>query len=476
MFRRFSSLQVLLASFALTQALAQSPTPITLTTPTSPTTGQAGVTNINVTASGVPAGTINPAQVVVSLTPQAGGAPVNTPALSVTTVVGSTQRFQFRVPPTINVANPTNYLVRISGQTSTGALFQSSNAALLVINPPASLLTSSPSFAARGAIATINVTGSFTNFSSLSSRFDMGTGVTVNSLTAPNRTSLTAVVNIAPDAVPGLRAITVTTGNEVVTLPNAINVIVQNAAITAVTPNAAVQGQTVDVAVTGQFTNFGPTTAANFGQGITIVSVTPTSETQATVRLTVQPTAQLGSRNVLMTTSAFGQVASLTNGFTVNRGPAAIASVTPNSGIQGNSVSVNLTGSATNWANGASVASFGSGITVGSLTVNSPTSATAEINIDPSATPGPRTVSVFTGGEQASSATGAFTVVAGTATISAINPGSAAQGQTLIVAITGASGAIYGVRLLQHLRAIGTVETHLLLSAAGVLNAHQELG
>jgi 4-hydroxy-3-polyprenylbenzoate decarboxylase len=46
----------------------------------------------------------------------------------------------------------------------------------------------------------------------------------------------------------------------------------------------------------------------------------------------------------------------------------------------------------------------------------------------------------------------------------------------LIVAITGASGAIYGVRLLERLREIGGVQTHLILSAAGVLNAHQELG
>lgn len=46
----------------------------------------------------------------------------------------------------------------------------------------------------------------------------------------------------------------------------------------------------------------------------------------------------------------------------------------------------------------------------------------------------------------------------------------------LIVAITGASGAIYGVRLLEHLRTLRTVETHLLLSSAGVLTAHQELG
>ncbi len=45
----------------------------------------------------------------------------------------------------------------------------------------------------------------------------------------------------------------------------------------------------------------------------------------------------------------------------------------------------------------------------------------------------------------------------------------------LIVAITGASGVIYGVRLLQRLRARDDVETHLIVSSAGVLNAWQEL-
>ncbi len=45
----------------------------------------------------------------------------------------------------------------------------------------------------------------------------------------------------------------------------------------------------------------------------------------------------------------------------------------------------------------------------------------------------------------------------------------------LIVAITGASGAVYGVRLLQMLRALPEVETHLVLSQAGGLTAMQEL-
>ncbi|TWC68158.1 UbiX family flavin prenyltransferase [Herbaspirillum sp. SJZ099] len=47
--------------------------------------------------------------------------------------------------------------------------------------------------------------------------------------------------------------------------------------------------------------------------------------------------------------------------------------------------------------------------------------------------------------------------------------------QRLIVAITGATGAVYGVRLLEHLRGHAQVETHLLISDAGVLNIHQEL-
>ena len=45
----------------------------------------------------------------------------------------------------------------------------------------------------------------------------------------------------------------------------------------------------------------------------------------------------------------------------------------------------------------------------------------------------------------------------------------------LIIAITGATGVIYGIRLLQALRDIASVETHLLISEAGVLNLHQEL-
>lgn len=47
--------------------------------------------------------------------------------------------------------------------------------------------------------------------------------------------------------------------------------------------------------------------------------------------------------------------------------------------------------------------------------------------------------------------------------------------QRVIVGITGATGAVYAVRLLQRLKAQGA-QTHLVVSPAGVLSAHHELG
>lgn len=46
----------------------------------------------------------------------------------------------------------------------------------------------------------------------------------------------------------------------------------------------------------------------------------------------------------------------------------------------------------------------------------------------------------------------------------------------LVVAITGASGAVYGVRLLQAMQAAAGWETHLVCSPSGLLTVHHELG
>jgi 4-hydroxy-3-polyprenylbenzoate decarboxylase len=55
-------------------------------------------------------------------------------------------------------------------------------------------------------------------------------------------------------------------------------------------------------------------------------------------------------------------------------------------------------------------------------------------------------------------------------------PDSTRPARRLVVAITGATGAVYGLRLLQHLRSTPEVETHLIVSDAAVLTLHQETG
>jgi 4-hydroxy-3-polyprenylbenzoate decarboxylase len=54
-----------------------------------------------------------------------------------------------------------------------------------------------------------------------------------------------------------------------------------------------------------------------------------------------------------------------------------------------------------------------------------------------------------------------------------MNP--AATAARLVIGITGATGIIYGVRLLSRARALG-LETHLVVTPAGVISAHHEMG
>jgi hypothetical protein len=116
--------------------------------------------------------------------------------------------------------------------------------------------------------------------------------------------------------------------------------------------------------------------------------------------------APLGARTVTVTTNA--EVVSLANSFTVLNTPL-LTQVAPETAAQGQqNVSVNLSGSFTHWVQGTTLATFGSGITVLSLTVTSPTSATATLNIAPDALVGTRVVTVTTGVEVISLGRGVY--------------------------------------------------------------------
>ncbi|MBZ5634919.1 MAG: hypothetical protein LAO55_17495 [Acidobacteriia bacterium] len=293
-----------------------------------------------------------------------------------------------------------------------------------------------PASGRQGQTITSTITGQFTNWVQGTTSVSLGAGITVNSVTVTNPALLTVQLTIAANAALGVRNLTVTTGTEVVSATNVFNVLAGLPVVTQVNPNTGQQGQTnLSVAITGQFTSFTQgTTQVSFGAGITVNSVTVASLTSLTANISIAANAAAGPRTVAVTTGA--EVASLTNGFAVFPTGPVLVSVSPNTGQPGQSGPVTITGQSTNFIQGTSQVSFGAGITVGTVTVTSPTTLTAQITIAADAAVGGRTVTVTTGSEVASLTNG-FTVQSGTPILTFIDPASGQQGQSLPVALTG---------------------------------------
>ena len=117
---------------------AQSPAAVALSSAVSPSAAQPDYQTVSLIGTGFPAGTIAPADVVVTLTPAVGSTPAGSSnASAVATVSGTTRRIQFIVPTTIVVSAPTAYRVAVAGRTTTGTTFTSSNTAPLTVLPPA---------------------------------------------------------------------------------------------------------------------------------------------------------------------------------------------------------------------------------------------------------------------------------------------------------------------------------------------------
>lgn len=90
-------------------------------------------------------------------------------------------------------------------------------------------------------------------------------------------------------------------------------------AVNGLSPSAGRQGRTLDVAIVGLNTEFAQgQTAASFGDGITVESLTVTSPTTATARIAIAPAAALGTR--VVTVSGNGPAASSIVAFVVEKG------------------------------------------------------------------------------------------------------------------------------------------------------------
>ena len=293
------------------------------------------------------------------------------------------------------------------------------------------LLSTVPDTGQLGQTLSLTVTGQLTHFLQGSTQISLGPDITVNGVTVSSATSLTANITIPANASLGGHTVTVTTGTEVASLTNGFSVTSSALTIIQISPNSGQQGQqNLSIAITGQLTHFvQDTTTANFGAGITVASLSVNSGSTAIAVVNIDPAAILGARNVTLTTG--GEIASLSNGFSVVSSTfPAITTVTPNAGPQGQGGPVGIVGQNTHFVQGTTQVSFGVGITVSNITITCLTCLSVQLQIDLTATVGPRTVTVTTGTEVVSLASG-FTVLAGSPILTSLNPAGGQQGQTL---------------------------------------------
>jgi len=399
---------------------------------------------------------ISPGPAVVnSVTPNTAGQGVNLPAVQIgginTHWVQGTTTLTFPDvlinsfvvnSPTLITANITVNTTAPAGQynvsaTTGGELATGINVFTITQDQP-ELLAVVPNNGMQGLTSSpVTLTGAFTNFVNGTTTGNFGSGITVNSVNVTSATQAQANITVSPTTSLGYRNVSLTTGTQVVSLANGYQVIQGPAQIVGpMNPAAGGEGQSYNIAITGSQTHWAQgVTTASFGGGIQVTSVTVTGLLSATVGITIPTSTPLGAYNVQLITG--GEVATILGGFTVGTGSPTISVVSPPTGTQGlANVNITLTGLFTHWVQGTSVANFGSGITVNSLTVSNATSAVANISINTAATIGSRNVTVTTGAEVAT-ITGGFSVLTGVPTLLTASPGTLQAGQTGNVVVTG---------------------------------------
>ena len=127
---------------------------VNLNTWTSPDNGVAGVNNVNITASGFAAGTITPANVVVTFSTTCGGPALATAAAnSVKTVLGSTKRVNVSIPGTL--ASGT-YFVAMTDSTLGDVIFGSNDCSQINVTHTSATLSACVPTSSLGINAPVN--------------------------------------------------------------------------------------------------------------------------------------------------------------------------------------------------------------------------------------------------------------------------------------------------------------------------------
>lgn len=189
---------------------------------------------------------------------------------------------------------------------------------------PASLSTASGKQGSTNA--TFTVTGTEFDANGASTLSFSGAGITVNSYSVRNATTITASITIAANAALTARDVIITnTDTQTGTLAAAFTVTSGAPVPATINPTNGVQGATLNVTVSG--TNFSTGTLSFSGAGITINSYSVQNSTTITANISIDPAAAATARDVIVT-NADTQTGTLAAAFTVTASSTAPPSST----------------------------------------------------------------------------------------------------------------------------------------------------
>jgi len=330
--------------------------------------------------------------------------------------------------------------------------------------PPAAAVASvSPGAGGSGTVVPVVITGNgWTHFSNSSTitfveqnNTSIACNIAVSGISAPNANTINATLTLS-GGVYGACNIAVKSPlsggkTETASLISAFNLADPSLAhtITAVSPAFGSQGQTLNVAITAVGTHFiQGTTIANFGDGVSMNSLTIVDATDAVANITISNTTPIGYRTITMQTNGEFAVSVLTAQnnpiFQIGPNNATLVSVSPNVEPQGFSGQITLTATGTHFLQNATTVSIG-GVIVGDVNVTSQTVAVAQVAVPAGAPIGVQNVQVATGGEIAG-LNNAFTITGATPALVSVAPSSGKQGQNnLDVIITGNAYTTFNV-------------------------------
>jgi len=198
-----------------------------------------------------------------------------------------------------------------NSDTQTGTLA----AAFTVTSGTPSPASISPTSDEQGYTGNVTVTG--TNFSTGTLSFS-GTGITVNSYSVQNATTVTANITIAANATLSARDVIITNADtQTGTLAAAFTITSGAPSPSSISPTSSVQGYTGNVTVSG--TNFSTGTLSFSGAGIVVNSYSVQNATTITANISISGSASLTARNVVVT-NADTQTGTLVAVFTVTSG------------------------------------------------------------------------------------------------------------------------------------------------------------